>query len=455
MKGFSLKRTPIETVGVFGHYGNKNLGDEAIIAAVIHAIKEVKPDTQIIGFSINPVDTEERHKIRSYPIRRRKKPQKKQAQLSGAHHISNPQVNQQKIDSDRSLRIKQTLRETIANIIYLEILLKIILRMLRFLGSAVSEIFFLAKSFNILKMIDKLYISGSNQFLDNFGGVAGFPYTLLKWTVLARLANVKVYFLSVGAGPIKSKISMTMIKASIYLSEYVSFRDFGSKNLVHTLAGPKAGVYPDLAFSQNYLPLRSRPSNQTNKIRKIGINPMPVFDKRYWPITDEIKRQRYVESMAELYISLRNEGFHPFFYNTQHTDLLIIQDITTLIQNRRHFSSDFSDEVLVCRSAQLNELMDVISSADILVPTRYHGIILSYMAEKPLVGICYGPKSKEIISNVSHKRYAFDIEHFRANQILTEIKRIANNYDSEVKRINKLKTDYGILLKRQYGQILN
>ncbi len=56
-------------VGILGHVGNENLGDEAIIAAVIQNIRRRWPDAEINGFTLVPADTEERHGIRSYPIR--------------------------------------------------------------------------------------------------------------------------------------------------------------------------------------------------------------------------------------------------------------------------------------------------------------------------------------------------------------------------------------------------
>ena len=58
-------------IGVFGHYGNKNLGDEAIVAAVIQNLRLRIPNVELEGLSINPIDTEKRHGIPSFPIRYR------------------------------------------------------------------------------------------------------------------------------------------------------------------------------------------------------------------------------------------------------------------------------------------------------------------------------------------------------------------------------------------------
>ena len=57
------------TIGVFGHYGNENLGDEAIIEASIHNIRQRLPDARIICFSLRPLDTKARYGLQAYPIR--------------------------------------------------------------------------------------------------------------------------------------------------------------------------------------------------------------------------------------------------------------------------------------------------------------------------------------------------------------------------------------------------
>ena len=67
--GITMKKLHI---GVFGHYGNQNLGDESIIEAVIQNIKNRVPDAKIYGFSIQPEDTRRRYNIEAFPIRKQK-----------------------------------------------------------------------------------------------------------------------------------------------------------------------------------------------------------------------------------------------------------------------------------------------------------------------------------------------------------------------------------------------
>ena len=59
----------VKRIGILGHVGIENLGDEATVAAVIQNIRLRYPNAEIYGFTSKPADTQKRHKIRSFPIR--------------------------------------------------------------------------------------------------------------------------------------------------------------------------------------------------------------------------------------------------------------------------------------------------------------------------------------------------------------------------------------------------
>lgn len=58
-------------IGILGHYGNQNLGDESIIEAVIRNLRQRLPDADIVCLSIDPFDSQARHGVDAFPIRYR------------------------------------------------------------------------------------------------------------------------------------------------------------------------------------------------------------------------------------------------------------------------------------------------------------------------------------------------------------------------------------------------
>ena len=194
-------------IGVFGHYGNKNLGDEAIIHSVIYNIRRRIINAEFVGFSLNPQDTLLRHRITSYPIR------KSCLDVSGkVLTIKQGEVTSDKIEithPEKIIREKwlSKIKIYIKNIPFVGPMAKPLYNFCSFLKDAVFELKFLFDSYRLLRNINILLFAGSNQFVDNFNGLWGFPYTLLKWSFIAKAAGAKVYYVSVGAGPISKKMS--------------------------------------------------------------------------------------------------------------------------------------------------------------------------------------------------------------------------------------------------------
>jgi hypothetical protein len=55
-------------MGLLGPFGLGNLGDASTQDVMIFNIRKRFPEAQIYGFSIDPADTEKRHRIPSFPI---------------------------------------------------------------------------------------------------------------------------------------------------------------------------------------------------------------------------------------------------------------------------------------------------------------------------------------------------------------------------------------------------
>ena len=69
MSAFTAGTCRPKRIGIVGYYAGNNLGDDTVVAILIHKIREYYPDAEIVGFSLNPVDTARRHGIKAFPIR--------------------------------------------------------------------------------------------------------------------------------------------------------------------------------------------------------------------------------------------------------------------------------------------------------------------------------------------------------------------------------------------------
>ncbi len=428
-------------IGIFGHYGNENLGDEAIIEAVIRQIKRRSPAASLIGFSINPLDTAERFEIPAYPIRRgldRSRPSETQSRV--AHRPSNTSTNEQK-----------SLKSQLKRIPVLRSLIKFVGLGISGMKKLAAETNFLWVSRRRLQDIDCLMITGSNQFLDNFGGPWGFPYTLFKWAWLARLVGTPVIYVSVGAGPISAPLSYRLIRWALAPAQYVSLRDDPSLALLrdHGYQG-RASVYPDLAFS---LPDRQEDKPLPQGQRPVvGINPMPVYDRRYWCVHDDKLYARYVREMALFTKGLLDQKYPCFLWSTQPRDELVIVDILNHLENS--LEQDIDREAMTRMPRTVADLVLMLGEMDIAVPTRFHGVVLSLWNGTPTLSVCYHRKQRDLMEDMGQGRHAVTFETLDAQELLTRFSALAEDLPAAKAQIAASNAAYEQALDQQYDGLL-
>src|SRR6202034_3239259 len=77
------------------------------------------------------------------------------------------------------------------------------------------EVAHLFRSFKVLQSLDIMIIAGGGQLTELWRGPWSHPYNVLKFSILTKLANKKLLFLNVGAGPLRSGLSKIFVKSSV------------------------------------------------------------------------------------------------------------------------------------------------------------------------------------------------------------------------------------------------
>ncbi len=428
------------TIGVFSHGGTKNLGDEALLATVIQNVRARVPGADVVGFTINPDDTRERHGIAAFPIRQWKpgSPGSAEEPATAVAVPSGPSPR----PSVGWKRYIKAVPGVLATVRALRSTLAIVRSMLR-------EPKFLLDSYRRLSGVELLLVAGSQQLNDNWGGVWGFPLTLYKWSLLARLTGTKVAFLSVGAGPVSSRWSWFLYRRVLRSASYRSYRDAVSSRLVESVGvkGPNP-VYPDLVYSLK-LPVPP-PTSAERGTAIVGANPVPYFDDRYWPESDPGVYRAYVGKVSRFVQWLDNNGYSVLLFPTQvRADLRTIQDIRANLNGAGH-----SPRIVAgARVRNIDDLISEIARADFVIASRYHGILLALALNKPVIGVAYHEKCRALLEMAGQGDYVLDIANFRAEDLIEKFQALQANAEQIKKEISQRITLLREALEEQYDAV--
>ena len=337
-------------IGLLDHMGGGNLGDDTTQTAVMYNIRRRWPGAAILGFSMNPTDTEARHKIPSYPIRRRTwdNPDRGEpaiATIAGkAGTPPRPNCRQRWLRAISAAIVRKP-------------------------KGVFSELIFLVKSLALMRTLDIFVISGGGQLLDSWGGTWDYPYTILKWVVLARLSGTRCYFVNVGAGPLRLPLSRHFVRIALCLANYVSLRDQKSKSLVRRIGFMKeAQVFPDCVYG---LDLRRVPAASSRAPNQpvVGMSPMAYCDpRRYW-LQDQGAYENYVWKLV-VFGSWLGERYRLALFST---DIWFDANTLDKVEQDLKEQANFDASQLLPREpiATLETLLSHMSSMDYIITCRF------------------------------------------------------------------------------------
>jgi polysaccharide pyruvyl transferase WcaK-like protein len=426
-----------KAIGLLDHMGGGNLGDDATQTAVIQNIRTRWPQAELFGFSMNPDDTRKRHGITSYPIRRR-------TWSLGAAAAGNGEMT-------FKARLKAAISKHRRVFRLIQAINAVAVRMPR---SFVEECLFLRKSFRVLLSFDLLIVNGGGQLTDAWGGAWAFPYTVFKWTCLARLAGVRCIVLNVGAGPLKRPLSKCFVRRALRLSEYTSFRDEGSRTLVQDIGfSGRADVAPDSVYSLPIPASCACPAGKGNH-SIVGISPMAYGNTQVYPEHDPAVYDGYIRSLALFASWLVDTDYAlTLFCSDIGVDPPAIDDLQTALKGL----SGMADSGLVSRPsvASTSELLASMAPADYIVTARFHGVVFAHLLNKPVIAISHHPKITRLMNDLGLSEYCLDIKRCDISSLKNRFLLLERNRETVVRRMAESLARYRNELTKQFDVIFS
>jgi polysaccharide pyruvyl transferase WcaK-like protein len=403
----SGKQPPI--IAFFGHFDSTNFGNESSLQAMLYNIRRFQPDAKLLCISTGPEAASATHNIPAIP------------------------VAESLIEFWRPRRpVSKALR--------------------RICIAVPTEAYRWVTGFARLRHTDMLIIPGTGLLTDAYGFSGWGPYTLLRWSVIAKVCGCKLFFVSVGAGPIYSTLGRWSIKVILSLAHFRSYRDDTTLQCLKNIGfcTNNDPVYPDLAFSlpQAVIP---RPSATKNRRCVIGIGVMGYAGKYSAANPANEIHTNYLQNLAIFARWLLARGYDIRLLIGDLDDTNTSRQFQELLRER---ISPCEEEHIVDRPIRsVDHLLSEIAATDIVVATRFHNVLLSLFCNKPVISISFHHKCTSLMNDMGLSRYCLDINDFRSADLIDRIHDIKDDYDNIKATIRDKARVFREALDEQYKRI--
>ncbi len=312
------------------------------------------------------------------------------------------------------------------------------------------------RGYLFLRGQDLLLVSGGGQLNEQCGGPWGQPYALFKWALLARLAGVPYAVASVGVGAASSKTSRLFLALALRLAKYRSYRDQNTKTFASALL-PRAAtdsVVPDFALSlpPSKVPRPAGIRAMAGGRPVVAISLIVYAKPAFWPSTwlqNQALYERYIGQMAEVVSELLKRGYFLLFVSSSlgDDDGVITEILERLDEDSRR---RLGPQIHIPAITKWTNLVSLLRDVDVLIASRLHSAILSFVAQTPTIAISYDRKVDWVMQDLGQTEYVLQIGDFVAADVIRAVKRMELQRGLAVAQISSYVDRSFLLFARQY-----
>ncbi|QKV17935.1 polysaccharide pyruvyl transferase family protein [Oricola thermophila] len=378
---------------LFGLFGCGNLGNDGSLEAMVTSLRRRLPDAEIVVTCYDAANVEPRLDVATLPLAR--------------SHTLSPRVSR----LDRML--------------------------LRF-PSRIVDLF---AAVSALGRSDMMIVPGTG-FLDDYGErFYGMPLTIFLWTLAARLVGTKIAFVSIGAGPIRNRLSRFLMLQAARLAHYRSYRDEISRSFMKSygLDTSGDGVFPDLVFGLP-APGRASPQRAPGEKLTVGVGVMNYSGwKRFGPEGGAIYT-RYVDKLVAFVAWLLDQGHDVRLLTGEMNDQVAVDDVMkgVLAMHPDTARSRIGSEP----AYSLEDVLRQLSGTDIAVVSRFHNVVCAIMTEVPVVSLSYAPKNDVLLESVGLGEFREDIEQFKVERLKSRFLALAAEREAHAVILQRRFSDF-------------
>jgi polysaccharide pyruvyl transferase WcaK-like protein len=371
------------TITFFGHFGGGNFGNESTLLAIVHHLRLLAPGTYFSCICTGPETVAADYNITA---------------IASRDAVVKPWA----------------LRSPLARLTR------------KLLVGIPSELYRWLKGFSTLWRTDALVVPGTGLLTDAYTLIHWGPYDMFRWSVTAKLCGCKLFFVSVGAGPIYSRVGRFFVKAALSLADFRSYRDASTKRYLTSIGflTDHDRVCPDLAFSLPTTAIRHG-LDRTRGRPVVGLGLMEYAGKYSVERPTSARYSAYLESLVEFVKWLLAHEYNVRLLIGDLVDTPVAQAFRSLLKERSvmHKEERIIDEPV----ASVENLLSQLAATDVVVATRFHNVLLSLLLNRPVIAISFHHKCSSLMSQMGLSEYCQDINGLSAATLIEQFCQLQQN----------------------------
>jgi polysaccharide pyruvyl transferase WcaK-like protein len=398
-----------KAISFFGGFGLGNFGNEITLQAILYHLRRRFPNVEVNCICTHPKVTAANHNIKTLPLTRT---------IVSVWRPHN--------------RVARVLRSF-------------------FIGIP-SETYRWLEALMTLKHTDILIIPGTGLLTDAYGLTGWGPYNTFKWSLMAKIRCCQLFFVSVGAGPLHSRIGRCLVKSALALADFRSYRDNETKRYLRSIGAGRATdrVYPDLAFSI-VDEISPRLANLNRRRPVVGIGLMLYHGRLSSDEERESTYKTYLEQLVVLVKWLLARGYDIRLLIGELSDKSVTAEFKALLKNRLEVYDE--ERIIDEPASSVQDLLAQLSETDAVVATRFHNILLALSLNKPAICISFHQKCTSLMQDMGLQEYCQDIKQLNAEKLIEQFCKLEKNAGSLRQMIRAKVTDCRKALDEQYSLI--
>lgn len=313
-----------------------------------------------------------------------------------------------------------------------------------------SEFYRWVKASILLRDTDMLIVVGTGLLNDAFGLTSWGPYNVFRWALAAKTQHCKVLFVSVGAGPLDTRIGRWLVKSSLALADYRSYRDYETKNYLGSIGVDVTNdaVYPDLAFSMAEV---GGPEVPTHARTVVGLGLMAYHEKLSSDVPGSSTYAQYLEQLVIFVQWLLDHGYDVRLLTGDMADRAAVETFILLLKNR--LDSCMLARVLDEPIDSFRNLLGQMAKTDFIVATRFHNVLWALALDKPVISIAFHQKCTSLMASMGLQEYCQAIRDLDADRLIGQFRRLTTHTESLREATRTRIAAFRNALDEQYARI--